>query len=351
MLNLTSTRLQSGIHASERGSFTRSDRGMNQLLNTPIDDISKSIEQTKQKLQAYQQTRNLNDIISLHQVAEGALSTPTHALHRLDELAIQASSDLIRDQDRIHLQSSADHLLSEILSTINQTTFQDKLIFKDSISLGFPTSDSAHLVLPNFNVEQLFTNEAPDRSQDHDVVFIIDSSKSTKPQIDEILNQINDYAQSYQQVEGSLAVGIIYTGMQFNNQQGSRELEAHPLVNLSDDTSGNALSEIKSFIDSYDPTIGNIDLEASIKYATHAFDWRPEAHQSLILMASNGGEGQRAKKDAALDAVEEFVNQGDRNTVSAIGIPENNFEDSEFFLNQVVPAGGGVYQIIPPSWT
>ena len=341
MLNLVPTRLQYGTHTSERGHVTRSGRGMNQLFTTPIDDLSKSIQHNKQTLEAYQQKRNLNDMISLHQVAEGALSTLTSSLYRLDELAIQASSDFLREQDRVHLQSSADHLVSEIAKIITQTKFQDKTLFKESISLGFPLSNSPNLILPSFNVEQLFTHQGLDRSKDHDVVFIIDSSKSTKPQISEILDKISEYAQSYQQVEGSLAVGIIYTPMSLKNPQGEREIEVQPLVNLTDDTSGNALAEIKSFIDHYEPTVGQIDLKESIQYATHEFNWHPEAHQSLILMASNGGEGV---KNGVVNAVEEFVDQSDRNTVSAIGIPEKNKESSDFFINQVVPAGEGVYQ-------
>lgn len=76
--------------------------------------------------------KNSQDAISLVQTAEGAL-TETHAiLQRMNELAIQASSDTNETIDRNALQSEFSQLASEIDDIASQTKFNNKYLLDGS---------------------------------------------------------------------------------------------------------------------------------------------------------------------------------------------------------------------------
>ncbi|MBF0137859.1 MAG: flagellin FliC [Magnetococcus sp. DMHC-1] len=59
-------------------------------------------------------SRNVNDVISVLQIAEGALDETTNALQRMRELAVQASSMTLTTTDRTSLNSEFTQLLSEV---------------------------------------------------------------------------------------------------------------------------------------------------------------------------------------------------------------------------------------------
>ncbi|MBF0190813.1 MAG: flagellin FliC [Magnetococcales bacterium] len=69
--------------------------------------------------------RNVNDGISMLQVADGALEGTSDALQRIRELAVQASNDTLGDTDRISLSAEKDQLISEIQRIASQTTYND----------------------------------------------------------------------------------------------------------------------------------------------------------------------------------------------------------------------------------
>lgn len=73
--------------------------------------------------------RNLNDAVSLLQVAEGGLSEVSGMLQRMRELAVRASnSGTIGANERKMLQIEVDELTQEIQSTFNKTEFNDNHI-------------------------------------------------------------------------------------------------------------------------------------------------------------------------------------------------------------------------------
>ncbi len=58
--------------------------------------------------------RNASDVLSMAQVAEGALDESSKVLQRIRELAIQSASDLMNGEERLYLQTEANQLISRI---------------------------------------------------------------------------------------------------------------------------------------------------------------------------------------------------------------------------------------------
>lgn len=75
---------------------------------------------------------NVEDGISLLQVADGALSEVHDMLHRMSELAVQAANDTNTDSDREKLQDEIDAIKSEINRISTDTEFNTIKIFKDT---------------------------------------------------------------------------------------------------------------------------------------------------------------------------------------------------------------------------
>ena len=81
-------------------------------------------------------SQNIQDGISLVQVADGALGEIHSMLHRMKELAVQASNDTNTDSDREQLQNEVSQLKKEISRTFNTTEFNTMPIFRCPYTLG-----------------------------------------------------------------------------------------------------------------------------------------------------------------------------------------------------------------------
>lgn len=78
-------------------------------------------------------SKNSNDAISLVQTAEGALTETHSILQRMNELAVQSSSDTNEDDvDRDALQAEFTALRNEIDDIANKTTFNNKKLLDGS---------------------------------------------------------------------------------------------------------------------------------------------------------------------------------------------------------------------------
>jgi flagellin len=97
-------------------SGSRINRAGDDAAGLAISDKLKS--QIKSMRQAQ---RNINDGISLVQVAEGAMNEVSNILIRLRELSVQAASDTIGDREREFLNREVVQLKSEI-NRISETT-------------------------------------------------------------------------------------------------------------------------------------------------------------------------------------------------------------------------------------
>jgi flagellin len=76
-------------------------------------------------------SNNIQDGISLMQVADGALSEVEDMLHRMSELSIQAANDTNTSEDRCAIQSEIDQISSEITRIGKTTTFNTVHIFDE----------------------------------------------------------------------------------------------------------------------------------------------------------------------------------------------------------------------------
>ncbi len=81
-------------------------------------------------------SQNIQDGISLVQVADGALGEIHSMLHRMKELSVQASNDTNTDSDREQLQNEVRELKREISRTFNTTDFNTMPIFRCPYTIG-----------------------------------------------------------------------------------------------------------------------------------------------------------------------------------------------------------------------
>lgn len=73
--------------------------------------------------------RNLNEGVSILQVADGALATITGSLQRARELAVQAANGTLKASDRQNLQQEVGQLVTNINDIATQTTFNGEQVF------------------------------------------------------------------------------------------------------------------------------------------------------------------------------------------------------------------------------
>lgn len=103
-------------------------------INRAADDaagLSISEKMRRQIRGLHQGSKNVQDGISLLQVADGALAEVTDMLHRMNELSVKASNDTLQDDDRRYIQDEVDELIEEIDRVGVSTTFNERRIFHD----------------------------------------------------------------------------------------------------------------------------------------------------------------------------------------------------------------------------
>ncbi len=81
-------------------------------------------------------SQNVQDGVSLTQVADGALNEVHSMIHRIRELAIQAANGTNSDEDRQSIQSEIRQIKGEISRTFNDTDFNGFELFKSPYTLG-----------------------------------------------------------------------------------------------------------------------------------------------------------------------------------------------------------------------
>lgn len=99
-------------------------------INRAADDASGLSISEKMRIQIrglQRAARNIQDGISLCQVADGALNETHSILQRMNELSIQAANDTNKSEDRAAIQNEIDALLEEIDRIANTTTFNEKI--------------------------------------------------------------------------------------------------------------------------------------------------------------------------------------------------------------------------------
>ncbi len=101
-----------------------------------------------------QGSKNVQEGVSLCQVADGALSEVTAMLHRMTELSVKAANATLDAEDRDAIQQEIRQLSLEISRVGKNTTFNENPIFDDPIGgprfreehlVSSPAADSGHL--------------------------------------------------------------------------------------------------------------------------------------------------------------------------------------------------------------
>lgn len=116
--------------------------------------------------------QNINDGISLLQVADGAASQLTANFQRMRELAVQAANDTNSRIDRAAIQLEADALAASNADIVDGARFNNlKLLdgsFAQQMQVGARAGDTIQLVLPAALVQQGYTqaivNMAPQQA-------------------------------------------------------------------------------------------------------------------------------------------------------------------------------------------
>jgi flagellin len=119
--SMTAQRSFLNSNASLEQSFERLSTG--KRVNSAVDDaaglaIGKDLESRVSGLN--QAIRNVNDGISMVQIAEGSLDEVTSILQRMRDLAVQAANGSLSSTERQYLDDEMDKLQSSIDDVINQ---------------------------------------------------------------------------------------------------------------------------------------------------------------------------------------------------------------------------------------
>ena len=111
--SMTAQRSFMNSNAALETAFERLSTG--KRVNSSVDDaaglaIGKDLESRVRGLN--QAIRNVNDGISIIQIAEGALDEGTTLLQRMRDLAVQASNDSLSSTERAYLETESDKLIA-----------------------------------------------------------------------------------------------------------------------------------------------------------------------------------------------------------------------------------------------
>ena len=114
-------------------------------INRAADDAAGLSISEKMRRQIRGLTRgsqNVQDGISLTQVADGALNEIHVMIHRISELAVQSANGTNSEKDREALQQEVSQIKKEITRTFNTTDFNGMSLFRCPYVLG--VSDNPH---------------------------------------------------------------------------------------------------------------------------------------------------------------------------------------------------------------
>lgn len=147
-LSAVNTKRQLGINTREKAKAAEK-LSSGYRINRSADDVSGLAVSEKMRWQIRglnKGLRNIQDGISICNVADGALNEVHSMLHRMEELAVQAANDVNTETDRASIDSEIQQLKNEINQIGTKTTFNSMPVFLEAGktyagSLDNPTSD------------------------------------------------------------------------------------------------------------------------------------------------------------------------------------------------------------------
>jgi flagellin len=107
-----------------------------------------------------QSVRNAGDVISMAQVAEGALDESSDILQRIRELAIQSASDVMNAEERSYLNAEVIQMLAELDRVTRDTTFNEIAVLDGSFAdrrfqIGTHEREFAQLSVSSMRIDAL----------------------------------------------------------------------------------------------------------------------------------------------------------------------------------------------------
>jgi flagellin len=150
--SLTAQRAMLNSNSALETSYERLSTG--KRINSASDDaaglaIGKDLESRVSGLN--QAIRNVNDGISMVQIAEGALDEVTSILQRMRDLSVQAANGSLSSTERGYLDAEQSKLATTLGSVIDQSQFNDTDLVNDSgansvtLQSGADASDTTSL--------------------------------------------------------------------------------------------------------------------------------------------------------------------------------------------------------------
>jgi flagellin len=142
--SLTAQRAMLNSNSALETSYERLSTG--KRINSATDDaaglaIGKDLESRVSGLN--QAIRNVNDGISMVQIAEGALDEVTSILQRMRDLGVQGSNGSLSSTELGYLDTEQDKLATALGSVLDQATFGSIDLFADSTATSVTVQSGA----------------------------------------------------------------------------------------------------------------------------------------------------------------------------------------------------------------
>lgn len=325
------------------------------IAPTAADDafvMSREIKLITKMRSAFQTRLNLNQSMSLAQTADSHLNSLTEPLLRLRELSVMGMSETLTIDDRSIMQMEANELVKTLKGEVERSYFNGHSLFKgqflqqSTLGLASGTISDQLLTLPKFDFDQNFT--IPDKYSDQDIVIALDATGSMQDAIDTLADElgtfVNTLAKDY---IGDVRVSlVVYTeGPSILNASPVglpfEVLEFRELRDASGTTNEENLSYFTNYLDHLTTSGGVEDLKGVIEYIDDNFAFKADAKQQIVVIGSSGDEAN--DRPGAVEAVKNFVSSNEDRTVSAISVNNTANGLSEYFRDDLVPAGKGSF--------
>ena len=181
--SMTAQRAMLNSNSALETAFERLSTG--KRVNSSVDDaaglaIGKDLESRVRGLD--QAIRNVNDGISIIQIAEGALDEGTTILQRMRDLAVQASNDSLSTTERGYLETESDKLIAAFDDVVGAAKWNGSSVFTATAFVFQTGADAADEVSVTIGVglaSDFLDDTTNDADADDDVVLTSQTGSQT----------------------------------------------------------------------------------------------------------------------------------------------------------------------------
>ena len=167
--SLTAQRAMLNSNSALETSYERLSTG--KRINSASDDaaglaIGKDLESRVSGLN--QAIRNVNDGISMVQIAEGALDEVTSILQRMRDLSVQAANGSLSSTERGYLDAEQSKLATTLGSVIDQSQFNGTDLVSDSATTAIAIqsgADASDVTVTTQTAERAYRSSGDDAAR------------------------------------------------------------------------------------------------------------------------------------------------------------------------------------------